>query len=65
MVQVQVDGSWMVVTGTSFEMTVLGDGPHTFEVDAWDKEGNNVSEVVNFTVDTTAPTILEQLAERS
>ena len=53
--EVKVDeGAWVNVgNNTSYNFTDLADGSHTVHVNAIDKAGNSVEDLVNFTVDTT------------
>ena len=57
--EIQVDsGSWNNVgTSTSYTILSLTDGSHTVYVKAVDKAGNTAEDSVNFTVDTTLPTL--------
>jgi parallel beta-helix repeat protein len=51
------DEAWATATGEEFSKTALNDGHHTAYVKATDAAGNSVEGMVNFTVDTTAPTV--------
>ncbi|MFO7991635.1 MAG: S8 family serine peptidase [Thermoplasmata archaeon] len=51
-------GSWIDKgTSTSHTFTGLSDGSHTVRVRAYDNAGNYATDRVDFTVDTTAPTV--------
>lgn len=52
------DRHWTYVgNNTSFRYSGLEDGEHTVMVRAWDRAGNHITRVVNFTVDTRLPTL--------
>ncbi|MHA1505020.1 MAG: Ig-like domain-containing protein, partial [Candidatus Heimdallarchaeota archaeon] len=53
--EVQIDGgTWINKgTGTSHTFTGLTDGGHTINVRAWDNAGNDATDSVTFTVDTS------------
>ncbi|MFP4608333.1 MAG: Ig-like domain-containing protein, partial [Candidatus Aenigmatarchaeota archaeon] len=55
--EVRIDnGSWIAVgNDTSYTFMNILDGNHTIEVEAWDTAGNNATDMVNFTVDTSLP----------
>jgi len=57
--EIRIDSSsWIDVgTTTSYQFTNLNDGDHTVEVKAVDKAGNEMTDNVSFTVDTTSPTV--------
>ena len=52
-----VDGDPSVSCSSPFTTTALGDGPHTFTVQATDAASNTASASRSFTVDTQAPVV--------
>jgi parallel beta-helix repeat protein len=54
---VRVDGSSWANVGTtlSYQTSLLGDGPHTVEVRAYDWANNTAGRMANFTIDSVAP----------
>ncbi|OPY33227.1 MAG: Y_Y_Y domain protein [Methanomassiliicoccales archaeon PtaU1.Bin124] len=56
---VRVDnGTWSgQLQSTSYAFTNLADGPHQAQIRAYDRAGNYVERVVNFTLDATAPVL--------
>ncbi|MFB0561062.1 MAG: Ig-like domain-containing protein, partial [Candidatus Lokiarchaeia archaeon] len=58
--EVRIDGGVWTEVGlnTSYTFTGLSDDPHTVEVMAFDQAGNNNTDSVSFTVDTTLPTVI-------
>ncbi len=57
--EIRIDGgSWLNVgTSTSHDFTSLSDGSHTADVKAVDNAGNEATDIVTFTTDTTNPTV--------
>ena len=58
--EVSVDsGTWVDVgANTTYVITGLSEGEHTFSVRAWDAVGNNATAQRSFTVDITTPTVV-------
>jgi hypothetical protein len=54
-----IDGgvSWVVVTGTSETISSLADGEYTVSIRVTDLAGNDATDSVAFTVDTTPPSV--------
>ncbi len=58
--EIRIDGGTWINAGTAsqYTFTSVNDGTHTVDVKAVDVAGNNVTDSVSFTVDTTAPTLI-------